>query len=290
MSRGVGVESALARALEPAEPLLALLTQLGDAWFLVSLGVALYWLGERAPLAGWDRRRGLVVLGAALLALATTYLLKALFGLPRPPGAGEPAYALEGPAGLVYADIATATGSGFPSGHAVESTAVYGTVAWLGGEPNDRRRRLAVAAGLVGLVSLTRVGLGLHYVADVVVGAAVGTALVALAIRVRTRPGIVLGAAVATVGLRAGVGPVSVEAGSLLGLTAGTFVGWWLARTRGRRDAVARGAPWALAFGVLGASGVLALTGQLTVGVTLAGFGGGLAAVALPARTPMGEK
>jgi len=73
----------------------------------------------------------------------------------------------------VFADIATGHGPGFPSGHALGTTMVWGGVALIL-DQGTRRARAAVAGTVVALVSLSRLVLGVHYAVDVVVGVALG--------------------------------------------------------------------------------------------------------------------
>jgi len=273
MSRGVGATESFASALAPFEPLLALLTQLGDPWFLALLGTLAYWFGARTEWASWDGRRGLLVLAVACWAFAATQLLKGVFAFPRPVGAGEPAYAVGGALGAVYADAATAHGLGFPSGHAIGAAAVYGTVAWLG--PADRRRRRLPAAGaVILLVAFTRLGLGLHYLVDVVAGAAVGLALAAVAVRLRDGPAPVFALAGVTVAGRFLVGPVTVDTWAIAGLPVGALVGIWLAGAAGGRERTTQSVT---SVAVPGIVALVAGLGLLLLGVP--GVGGGLGAV-----------
>jgi len=280
MSRGVGVAESLARSLAPLEPLFALLTQLGDVWFLALLGLLAYCLGRRAPVGDWDRRRGLLVLGVALWAFAATYALKAALGLARPPGASQSVYALPGVLGTIYADAATGHGFGFPSGHAVGATAVYGTLAWLG--PPDRRgRRLAVAGALVALVSLTRLALGVHYLVDVVVGVAVGLALAAVALRARAAPTLVVGLAAATAGGRLLLAPATVETAVILGIPLGAVLALWFGPAVGSERGVA---PVVVAGTVAFAAALgLLLVGLPVVAGGVGALGAGVVFVGLPA-------
>lgn len=131
---------------------LGVLTWLGSVPFVVGLLAVVYWFGVRD--------RGAFGLGVTLGAFALTIALKEFFALPRPPAAGQ---------------LIGATGYGFPSGHAIASTVVFGYLAfaldWGSG-----RQRYAVAALVVAVVSLSRVATGVHYVVDVVAGVAVGIA------------------------------------------------------------------------------------------------------------------
>lgn len=225
MSRGVGVSARIAEAMEPAEPVVVLVTQLGDLWFLGLLVAALYLLGPAAPLPAWNRRRGAALLAAGLLAVAGTGLLKAVFGLPRPPSADTAAYAFGGILGDVYAWAATADGFGFPSGHAAGSTAVYGTVAGLVAS-RRRRRALWVAGLVVAAVSLSRVALGVHYLADVLAGVLLGLLLAAVAVRWVRRPTVAIGAAVPAAAGWVVVADGDPEAAGVVGLCVGALVAW----------------------------------------------------------------
>jgi len=73
--------------------------------------------------------------------------------------------------------LAVATGSSFPSGHAMNSTIVYGTLfaltalAW--SRPVRRQAAIATSA-LVAAIAASRVYLGVHFPSDVVVGVILG--------------------------------------------------------------------------------------------------------------------
>lgn len=116
------------------------------------------------PLIYWlyDKRLGFV-LGVLFCAssLANQWL-KELFALPRPSAAQVR---------VLFAS--SGGGYGFPSGHAQNSTVFWGTVALL----TRSRRWWLVGAGVVALVCLSRLYLGLHFLADVIGGVAVGAAL-----------------------------------------------------------------------------------------------------------------
>ncbi|SFR85388.1 PAP2 superfamily protein [Halomicrobium zhouii] len=292
--RGVGITELLHGYAEwPVLVLFALVTQLGDVWFLFALGSALYVAGERLPRWGIDRRRGLFVLGLVLAYVALIGVLKHAFMLPRPPGASEAPALGWIPAVLqpVFADIATGHGPGFPSGHALGTTMVWGGVALIL-DRGTRRSRLAVAGTVVALVSLSRLVLGVHYAVDVVVGVALG--LLALGALYRfsdggTEPGLVLLFAVAAgvLGLFTGFTFDSVTA---LGGALGAWVAWravaeaTAAHPSSGREVMAAVAVLAVAAALFGA--VYALTPGLVVaflGAVLAG-GGAVGAPALGDR------
>lgn len=78
----------------------------------------------------------------------------------------------------------------FPSGHAMLSTAAYGTLAYLAWSRwRTMPARVAVVLGavvLVGLISFSRLYLGVHYLSDVLGGAAGGVFWLAVSIALYT--------------------------------------------------------------------------------------------------------
>ena len=181
MSRGIGVLQALQDAVPPVLiPVFVAITTLGSVGFLLVVLSLLYWLD--------DRERGAYVLSVALGGLALTLVLKTFFALPRPPR------------GL---HLIHASGYGFPSGHAIESTVVYGTLAVVL-DIGTRRTRAVGAAGLVALIALSRIVLGVHYAVDVIVGVGVGVSfLVTVLVLTRraARRGFWLAVVVAVLGI-----------------------------------------------------------------------------------------
>lgn len=234
--RGVGITELFhGYGQGPVVVLFALVTQLGDVWFLFLLGSVLYVTGDELPRWGIPRRQGLFVLALVLTYIALIGALKHLFVLPRPPGAGTPPAVQGLPAILevVFTDITTAEGPGFPSGHALGTTMVWGGLA-LVLDRGTRRLRFGIAGAVIALVSVSRLVLGVHYAIDVVVGTALG--VVALGglywfSERGTDPGRVFLFAVAmgTVGVAIGITFDSVAA-------IGSAVGAWLV-WRGIADA-----------------------------------------------------
>jgi len=171
MSRGFG-ELGVIQELVPewSAPLWGLLTQLGDLWFVVVLFALLYWRDR-------DRRQELTSLAIAVVVGVVAFVsLKYTFQLPRPDSPLLAAQSVPELLRPIYSATASASGYGFPSGHATVSTIVYFGLAsaltiW------DSRRRYALAGALVCLVSFTRLVLGVHYLVDVLAGAALGAAV-----------------------------------------------------------------------------------------------------------------
>lgn len=182
MSHGVGAVELVQSTLGPLVPVFALVTQLADVWFLLLLLSVLYLTGGSVP--GFrdriDRKRVAYVIALTIGALALTVGLKLLVALPRPPGAGVPPGGEWVPGLLteVYASASTGDGFGFPSGHALGATVVYGALALVYGD-SISGRRLALAGGLAALVGFSRIALGVHHLTSVLAGFAIGLAYLA---------------------------------------------------------------------------------------------------------------
>ncbi|WP_226043138.1 phosphatase PAP2 family protein [Natrinema sp. DC36] len=228
--RGVGISEALhGLAHDPVLVFFSLLTQIADVWFLFLLGGVHYIVGDKFLKWGIDRRRGLFVLGLLLTYVALVGVLKQTFMVPRPPGAGTPPDIQWIPSALqgVFASISTGDGYGFPSGHALGSTLVWGGFALVVGKEKLSRAWLALASVVIIIVSLSRVILGVHYLVDVVVGVGIGIVVLGALYKVTdhgTAPGrvLVFAVGIGILGLIQGVTFDSVAA-------AGSVVGAWIA-------------------------------------------------------------
>ncbi|CAM3988296.1 phosphatase PAP2 family protein [Deinococcus frigens] len=191
------------------QPFWLAVTNLGrDEVFIIVL--ALYtWLWN----PGGGRTLGVVFAGSYLVNSALKYGLN----LPRP-FTGDP--------GLVTdAARATAGGPGLPSGHAQMSATL-----WAGIAAQMRRPALwTVAILLVALISASRLALGVHFPADVIVGLLLGGIAAIIAGRVALANAGTWRWAVPVVALLiAGFLPAGIprEYGTGLGL----FAGFWYAR------------------------------------------------------------
>jgi hypothetical protein len=109
------------------------------------------------------RETVLAVVATAFVALAVTLSLKWGIGLPRPPETAQRYVTADSPVG-------------FPSGHTIAATVVYGGGVVATGRHRDPRVVLPVV-GLVAAVGLSRVVLGVHYLGDVLAGFVVGLLL-----------------------------------------------------------------------------------------------------------------
>jgi undecaprenyl-diphosphatase len=87
--------------------------------------------------------------------------------------------AVDRPRPSLLEPVATAHGSSFPSGHALNSTVVYGALLllFLPAVPPGRRRPLIAGAVVLVLgIGFSRLALGVHYVSDVAGGFVLGAA------------------------------------------------------------------------------------------------------------------
>jgi membrane-associated phospholipid phosphatase len=156
MWRFVGLSRAIQTAVPPSlYPAFDLVTTLGGTEFLLLVLAVLYWVGKR--------RETLTVISFTLVALAAILALKYGLALPRPPAAVRVVALESGP-------------YGFPSGHATAATVVYGGLAVFYDRGRAGRRYL-VAGTLIGLVALSRVVIGVHYLGDVLTGILLGAAI-----------------------------------------------------------------------------------------------------------------
>ena len=145
---------------------LTVITSFGSAGVLV-------WLVVLTAILLLTRRRFrlavyLAVTAAGALVLDPT--LKALIGRLRP---------------VVPHPVAFGGGNSFPSGHALDSFICYGALLLVFLPAFSRRRRwipVTIAAVVVGLVGLSRIMLGVHFVSDVVGAWCVGVAWLGLTV------------------------------------------------------------------------------------------------------------
>jgi len=240
MSRGIGAFDAVESVIPDVVAIVfALATQLADVWFVGVVLVGLYWYAGGELV---DRDAVVAIAGLTIGALALGYALKYAFALPRPTARLAQPDQFPGLLGSVYAATGTASGYGFPSGHATISTTFYGLLAQRL-SIRTRRWRYGVAAAFVTLICTTRVVLGVHFVVDVLAGVAVGATYVAATWYGLSRFD---DEATAAFALAAGLGVLAVVATGVspegVGLLGVSFVGLaWRLGLR-RRDAAAASA------------------------------------------------
>lgn len=160
-------ESVVRWFLGVSNPVLDALAMVGA---VLGSSVALWVALAGGTIVFWRMRQlaSLVVLWASLVGgYLLNPTLKAFFGRPRPSLRGDDL-------DLLGWTFAFPTSPSFPSGHAVTSVVVFGTLAYLTlrleGTRAARRWTLFGALTLVGFVGFTRVYLGVHYPSDVLAG------------------------------------------------------------------------------------------------------------------------
>lgn len=257
MSRGIGEIEAVYHLIPDWLAVIAgLITQLGDVWFL-GLILGLLYLSS----ANWQEDIA-AAWGVYLIGLGTYSGLKEFFALPRPM---VPLRELDLPSVVqsLYDTTATATGYGFPSGHATNATVVYLGLALL--LPiGTRRQRLLGAVSLAILIGFSRVVLGLHYLVDILGGFLTGGIVLLIGLRLLARAPIdretaIFGLAVVMSSITVVMSDVNVDSLLLLGATLGAFAGWQLVlvtrvlvgedrATGARRSIQVRGGSALLAF------------------------------------------
>lgn len=235
MSRGVGVTEVLRTVLpEWSVEVFALLAFLGDLVVIVPVVSVLYLGSIRAGLgrstgASGDEPlcsdRTATTIAVVMGGLALVVLLKGAFALPRPP-----------------AELHAVSPSehGFPSGHAMAATVLWGALVWWSSVAT-LRTRVAAAAVVVSVVGFSRLALGVHYFVDVVASVLFGTVYLAVALWfVADRPLGAFGLAVGIAALATVVTGASDRAVLALAGTVVAAVGWWLVERPASRRLLVR--------------------------------------------------
>ncbi|MEY7849483.1 phosphatase PAP2 family protein [Natrarchaeobius sp. A-rgal3] len=228
MNRSLGVTELIRRLIpEWTVPLFELTAVLGDELLVVGvlLGIGIVNVGRSIRN---DDDRLLSADAATLLAivlggLALTLALKAALDFSRPPATMQ---------------AITRDGAGFPSGHTMAATILWGALAaWI--DRGTPRVRMLLASAIVLLVGVSRLAVGVHYLVDVLasVGLGVGYLLVATRVVDGEPARAFAGAALL------GVAALLITAGSTDGWLAfvgcvGAGAGWWTISRPTVRDRV----------------------------------------------------
>lgn len=139
--------------------LMSALTHLGEETVLVALALLFLWCV--------DKREGYYLLSVSFAGLVVNQFLKIVCRVPRP-WVKDPNFT------IVESARAEATGYSFPSGHTQTAVGAYGSLAvW----HKQKWVRIPMIALCV-IVPITRMYLGVHTPADVLVSLAIGTLIV----------------------------------------------------------------------------------------------------------------
>ncbi|MFX1559864.1 MAG: phosphatase PAP2 family protein [Promethearchaeota archaeon] len=132
-----------------------LFTQLGSTLFYVVALLIAYW--------AYNKREAIILTCVLIVSIFTEYYLKVIIAKDRPPASN-------------WHPSADPPNYSTPSGHAQNSATLYG---WL--TSRIRTWWMAfIAVILVGMIGVSRIYLGVHYLGDVLLGWAVGIVLVTL--------------------------------------------------------------------------------------------------------------
>ena len=222
MSRGVGVTSWLIDSQPAWAPsvfellslpgdLLVLITTLGLC-YLVSVREELKTGRPSTDTARLCPDRTAAMIAIVLGGLALIVLLESLFGLSRPPTDWHAVSASE---------------YGFPSGHTMAATILWGAIAgWA--TVGSQYHRYGVVTIIVSLVGFSRLALGVHYVVDVVAGVGFGVGYLLISSRIaQNTPARAFLVALLIAGNAVVVTGGNERALLALGGTIGSAVGWW---------------------------------------------------------------
>jgi len=144
------------RTLVPwAGLLFALITELGSDIFYVVLVLTGFW--------AYKKKDSILVVWVLLISVLSNYWIKLAIANPRPPA-------------MYWWPGADATNYSTPSGHAQNSAMLFG---WLAVKAK-RWWMYLIAIVMTVLIGISRVYLGVHYLADVLLGWALGLGLLAI--------------------------------------------------------------------------------------------------------------
>lgn len=139
------------------DAVVSVLTELGGETVFLIAALTVFWC--------MDKRQGYYLLSVGFMGTLVNQFLKITCRIPRP-WVRDPHFT------IVEAARAEATGYSFPSGHSTSSVGTFGVIAT---ETKNLWVRIASVALCV-LIPLTRLYLGVHTPADVVVGSAISLA------------------------------------------------------------------------------------------------------------------
>ena len=139
--------------------LMSAVTRLGEEALFIVLALTVFWCV--------DKKQGYFLLFTGFVGMVCNQLLKMIFRIPRP-------WVLDPDFTIVESAREQATGYSFPSGHTQIATTLYGGIA-----RTARSRAVWIAGVLICLlVAFSRMYLGVHTPADVLVSLAIGAVLV----------------------------------------------------------------------------------------------------------------
>lgn len=141
--------------------LMLAITVLGEETAFLALALIFFWCV--------DKKRGYLLMSVGFLGIMANQFLKLWFRVPRP-------WVLDQNFTILEQAREAATGYSFPSGHTTTAFATFGSIA-----VSTRKRWVAVTSVMLAvLVGFSRMYIGVHTPADVLVGALTSLVLVAV--------------------------------------------------------------------------------------------------------------
>ena len=134
-------------------------TQLGEETAFLVMALIVFWCV--------DKKRGYLLMSVGFLGTMLNQFMKLWFRIPRP-------WVLDENFTILEQAREAASGYSFPSGHTTSAVGTFGSIA-----ATSRRKRTAVLCVILAvLVGLSRMYIGVHTPADVIVGALTSVALI----------------------------------------------------------------------------------------------------------------
>ncbi len=140
-----------------------LITRLGEETAFLVLALIVFWCV--------DKKRGYLLMTVGFLGTMANQFMKLWFRIPRP-------WVLDPEFTILEQAREAATGYSFPSGHTTSAVGTFGSIA----ASSRKKRTIALCVILAVLVGLSRMYIGVHTPADVLVGALTSVVLI-LALR-----------------------------------------------------------------------------------------------------------
>ena len=138
-----------------------LITQLGEETAFLVLALIVFWCV--------DKRRGYLLMSVGFLGTMANQFLKLWFRIPRP-------WVLDPEFTILEQAREAASGYSFPSGHTTSAVGTFGSIA----ATSRRKGTIALCVILAVLVGFSRMYIGVHTPADVLVGALTSVVLILL--------------------------------------------------------------------------------------------------------------
>lgn len=139
--------------------LMLLITQLGEETAFLVAAMIVFWCV--------DKKKGYYVMAVGFFGTLLNQFFKLVFRIPRP-WVADPNFT------IVEGAVEAATGFSFPSGHSTSSVGTFGAIGYASGNPVVKW----ICYGVCALVPFSRLYLGVHTPADVLMGAALSVVII----------------------------------------------------------------------------------------------------------------